>query len=51
MTGKGDIPDSLPDEVVETFSTAAQISVKSCPAMFRTLSFLKLPEEIQVAIR
>lgn len=42
MTGKGDVPDFLPDEVVETFSTAAQISVKSYPALFRALSLLKL---------
>jgi hypothetical protein len=48
MTGKGDVPDSLPDEVVETVSTAAQISVKSCPALFRTISILKFSDEMQV---
>jgi hypothetical protein len=42
MTGKGDVPDFLPDEVVETFSTAAQISGKSMLAMLRTISLLKL---------
>jgi ParB family chromosome partitioning protein len=43
-------PDSLPDEVVETVSTAAQIAGKTVRTLFNGLSLLKLSPEIQTAI-
>ena len=43
-------PDSLPDEVVETVSTAAQIAGKTVRTLFNGLSLLKLSSEIRMAI-
>jgi ParB-like chromosome segregation protein Spo0J len=44
-------PESLFDETVFTLNTVAQISAKSYPTLFRTISLLKLSPEIQAAIR
>ena len=44
-------PEDLSDEVVDTLSTTAQISGKSIRTLSRTISLLKLSDEIQAAIR
>ena len=44
-------PENLSDEVVDTLSTTAQISGKSIRTLSRTISLLKLSDEIQAAIR
>ena len=42
--------ETLPEEVVKTFLTIVEVSGKSIPTLFRTISLLKLPPEIQTAI-
>jgi hypothetical protein len=42
-------PELLPTELVETVSTAAQISGKSARTFYNVLSLLKLPREVQKA--
>ena len=44
-------PDSVLKEVTDTLSVIAEISGKSTRTMLRTISLLKLPDEIQAAIR
>jgi len=44
-------PDYLSEKVSETFSETAQISGKTIRTLFNTISLLKLPTEIQAAIR
>ena len=44
-------PDSVSEEIAFTVNAIAQISVKSYPTLFRTLSLLKLSPEIQAEIR
>ena len=44
-------PELVPDELVATVATALQISGKSTKTLFNGLSLLKLPPEIQIAIR
>ncbi|MCX5816283.1 MAG: hypothetical protein NTX75_08585 [Proteobacteria bacterium] len=44
-------PDSVLKEVTDTLSVIADISGKSIRTMSRTISLLKLPPEIQAAIR
>ncbi|MCX5809539.1 MAG: ParB/RepB/Spo0J family partition protein [Proteobacteria bacterium] len=44
-------PEDVSEEVVDTVSTTTQISGKSTRTMLRTISLLKLSDEIQSAIR
>ncbi|MCX5816993.1 MAG: ParB/RepB/Spo0J family partition protein [Proteobacteria bacterium] len=44
-------PDTLSEAAVFTLNTIIEISGKSYPTLFRTVSLLKNPPEIQVAIR
>jgi ParB family chromosome partitioning protein len=44
-------PDTLSEEMVFTVNTIIEISAKSYPTLFRTISLLKLPLEIQAAIQ
>ena len=44
-------PETLPEEVVKTFLTIVEISGKSISTLFRTISLLKNPPEIQAAIQ
>jgi len=50
MKGK-EVPEDLSVEIVFTLNTTAQIAGKSCPALLRTISLLKLSDEIRAAIR
>ncbi|MCX5804790.1 MAG: hypothetical protein NT010_01805 [Proteobacteria bacterium] len=43
-------PETLSDTVVSTVDTVIQISVKSYPTLFRTISLLKLVSKIQDVI-
>ncbi|MCX5808505.1 MAG: hypothetical protein NTX36_03910 [Proteobacteria bacterium] len=43
-------PEQVSGEFVATVATVLQISEKSYPTLFRTISLLKLPDVIQVAI-
>jgi ParB family transcriptional regulator, chromosome partitioning protein len=44
-------PEDVPEEVAFTLKAIIEISGKSIPTLFRTLSLLKLPPEIQAAIQ
>jgi hypothetical protein len=44
-------PDSVSEEIAATFAAILEISGKSIPTLFRTISLLKLPDEIQTEIR
>ncbi|MCX5808337.1 MAG: hypothetical protein NTX36_03020 [Proteobacteria bacterium] len=44
-------PDTLSEAVVFTVNTIMKISGKSYPTLFRTISLLKLPPEIQAEVR
>ena len=50
MTRKGRA-ENLPEEIVDTVSTTAQISGKSCSTLLRTILLLKLSDEIRTIIR
>ena len=43
-------PENVPEEVAFTLKAIIEISGKSIPTMFRTISLLKLPSEIQTAV-
>jgi len=44
-------PDTLSEAMVSTLDTIMKISGKAYTSMFRTMSLLKLPDQIQAAIR
>jgi hypothetical protein len=44
-------PEDLPKEIADTLSAIAEICGKSTRTMLRTISLLKLPDEVQAAIR
>ena len=44
-------PEDISKEIAETFSAIAEISGKSIQSLYRSISLLKLPDEIQTAIR
>jgi ParB-like chromosome segregation protein Spo0J len=44
-------PEDLPEEIADTLSAIAEISGKSTRTLLRMISLLKLPPEIQAAIR
>ncbi len=44
-------PEDLPEEIANTLLAIAKISAKSIQSLYRAISLLKLPPEIQVEIR
>ena len=44
-------PENLSNEITFNVNVISEISGKSYPTLFRTISLLKLPDEFQTAIR
>jgi hypothetical protein len=43
-------PEGLPEEVANTVLAITEISGKSIQSLYRAISLMKLPDEIQIAI-